>query len=542
MEAKKVDHDLRKAGVLMPFRALPGDHDHQGTLGPEAITFLDSVARAGFAVVHDLPVTPPDMYDSPYSSTSTFAIDPQRIDLYQLAESGDVSTTELDTYQKRVLSGDAGPDVRNEKKALLQRAFSGFMDHGSPERKVAFDSWCVQEAEWLDSFAAFEVLQTLPGNEGRRWQEWTIGRENGRACIDAVKAEFEEAYQAVRYAQWTADTQMAQYIAAAHERGIEIWNDVPFYVGDCEVWANRGLFNLDANGRQLNQGGAAPSMTSATGQMWGFATYKSGGEEDPVQTAKLVDWWTRRLTRAHKLSGGMVRLDHFIGMAEPYIIAADAENGLDGYRDAGIGKWVLANLVTKYGSRLPFYPEDLGTQTEATPALRDEYGLAANTLAVRSFTKYLLLGEYRESFHNPDNYRENSVNISSNHDSPPLVEALDTIRTQYPHEFDDYFAYIGEKYPHEAIGPHSSSEKIARLELERLMHSIGRHALIGMWDILKLGPEGRYNIPDTIQPSNWSWRMDSGQLADFNSQALYWRGLNQSSGRSHSLYVEAAAD
>lgn len=529
----------------MPFRALPGDHDHQGTLGPEAVNFLTSVERAGFSIVHDLPITPPDQYDSPYSSTSTFAVDPQRIDLYQLADTGDLSRAELDRYQWLVQTGDAGPDIKEEKRELLKEAFLSFMANGSAKRKDEFARWSAGQSEWLYSYAAFEILQCLPENKGKRWQEWTTGRDSSPEIIEQVERAYPEDFFATCYTQWVASEQTARYLDEARRLGIEVWGDVPFYVGDCEVWSNRNLFNLDENGYQLDQGGAAPSMTSATGQLWGFATYKSGGEDDPVQTAKLVDWWTKRLSHAHALNNGKVRLDHFIGFAEPYIIPAGAEHGLDGHRGAGIGKWVLESLVRKYGEDLPFYPEDLGTQTDKTPALRDAYGLATNTLGVRSFTKHLILGEYDSSIHNPDNYRANSVNISSNHDSPPLVGAIEDVRSKYPGEFDDYFAYLKDRHPHVAVDQNSSSEEIAQVEMERLLHSIGKYAIVGVWDVLKLGTEGQYNVPATVQESNWSWRMNASSLARFNEQTLYWRALNEASGRSSQAYtqeVTTAAD
>ena len=535
----------RKSGVLMPLRALPGDHDHQGTYGPESIDFLDYMRRAGFTAWQDLPLSVPDPFDSPYSSVSAFAIDPQRIDLYQLAEVGDINRFDLDRYQKLVQTGDAGREVREEKKALLRSAFLEFSDNGSPERHAAFGDWYSEEAQWLDYFAAYEILESHKDNindQGEkewRWQHWKVGKEYSKKLIADIKAAYPEDFSAICYEQWIAEEQTLRYIEEAKRRGIEVWSDVPFYTAGAEVWANRQVFNLCPEGHQLNQGGAEQSVTSATGQMWGFATYNHGGG-DEEQMTRVVDWYSKRLARAVKLSGGKVRLDHFIGQAEPWIVRAGAVNGLDGYRDEGIGHSLLTHETHIYGRDLPYYPEDLGTQTPKTAELRDAFGLAANTLAVRGLTKCLINRDYQGSIHNPDNYRPNSVSFTSNHDMLPLVGAFEKVRSEHPYALDDYVTYTNGRAPHEKFTAATPSKKLACYIMEHIIHSDSQYAFAAVWDILEAGSEWQYNIPNTIQLSNWSRRMSSDEMNDLYSKAPYWRQLSQSSGRSQEIIATAA--
>ncbi len=525
------NHAARVSGLLVPFRAMPGDHDHQGTLGDVSAQFLNIMHNAGFSVLHDLPNTPPDGFNCPYSSVSAFALDPQRIDLEYLAIARDITVPDLNNYQKLVSLGNAGPSIRLQKELLLKRAFKNFDNAGSFARKESFANWRDQEAAWVEPYAAFEILKNLPQNKNRRWQDWETGKDFSPKLIAEVKAAHPSEFSAINYMQWVAEDQTMQYLKTSRQLGIDVWGDVPFYVGAGEVWANRNIFNVDAYGNQLNQGGAAPSPTSSTGQIWGNATYKIDPENHPIDTGKAIDWWVSRLKRAYKLNPGKVRLDHFIGFAEPYIIAADAPDGQDGWRENGVGEMLFDKLVEAFGDDLPFCPEDLGSMTERTPQLRDKYDLPTTALAVRALTKDLAVGNYEKSPNNPDNYRGQTVGFSGNHDSPTLIQALDTIRTAHPDEFGQYVDRLRQRFPGSRLNEESTSADISQLEMERVIGSVGQCSILAIWDVLGLGPDARYNEPGTVSKGNWAWRMDSRDLRKLKSVAPTWHDVNKSSGR-----------
>lgn len=524
----------REAGLLVPFRATHGDHDYQGTLGDEAVSLLEYMQRAGFSVLHDLPNTPPDEYNCPYSSVSSFALDPQRIELERLVQSGDLSRDELNCYQKLVSSGSVGPEIAQTKQSLIKNAFVNFDNAGFPERKAAFAKWCEQEAYWLDSYVAFEILSRLPENKGKRWQTWETGKDCSPELLADVKAKYSQDFMALCYTQWIVEEQTLNYLKTAERLGIEVWGDVPFYVGGGEVWANRGIFNLDTDGNQLNQGGAPPSATSSTGQMWGNATYKIDPENFPVETEMAIDWWVKRLVRASKLSVGKVRLDHFIGLAEPYIIPKGAIDGSSGWREAGVGRMLFDRLVDVFGSDLPFYPEDLGEMTEKTPELRDRYGMLTTRLAVRGLTKDLVAGaaNYDHSQNNPDNYHAGVVSFSGNHDSPTLVQAIDSIRQRQPGVLGHYIWKLQQRFPDRGITPETSSDVLASLEMERVLRSAGEVAVLAAWDVLGLGAEAQYNKPATVSSANWSWRMTQLDFRRLERQAQHLRTLTEISNRA----------
>lgn len=521
----------RKSGLLVPLSTMPGD-DYRGTLGSTSVEFFRIMKDAGFSILHDLPNTPPDGFECPYSSVSAFALDAQRIDLETLAVTGDITHDELETYQNLVSSRNTGPAIKSEKEMLLRRAFMNFDNYGSSERKRSFAAWRNQEADWLDSYAAFEVFKDLPQNKNKRWQDWETAKDYSPKLVDELKAECGLKFSAICYMQWVAEEQTLHYLENAHQLGIEIWGDVPFYVGEGEVWANREIFNLDSDGNQLSQGGAAPSATSSTGQIWGNATYNIDPKNNPTDTAKAIDWWVKRLVRSYKLNAGKVRLDHFIGFAEPYIIPINARDGQNGWRAGGMGNMLFDRLVKEFGEDIPFYPEDLGSMTDATPKLRDKYGLLSTKLAVRALTKDLPVGGFGSSQNNPDNYQEGVVGFSVNHDSPTLIQALDGARISHPEEFSRYIEYLSQQLPGRNLNQQTSSAELAQREMERVIRSTARYAFIAIGDSLHLGSVAQYNKPGTVGPENWSWRMRPADIQTLKSQAPMWLELNKSSGRS----------
>ena len=62
----------RQCGILLHPTSLPGEYGI-GDIGPEAYEFIDSLVEMGQNLWQILPLGPTDIYNSPYSSLSTFA-------------------------------------------------------------------------------------------------------------------------------------------------------------------------------------------------------------------------------------------------------------------------------------------------------------------------------------------------------------------------------------------------------------------------------------------------------------------------------------
>ena len=101
---------MRTSGVLMPITSLASPHG-VGTMGKEAMDFVDFLAEGGQTWWQVLPLGPTSYGDSPYQSFSTFAGNPYLIDLDLLAEEGLLKKSE---YEKL----DWGADPRDRKSVV----------------------------------------------------------------------------------------------------------------------------------------------------------------------------------------------------------------------------------------------------------------------------------------------------------------------------------------------------------------------------------------------------------------------------------------
>lgn len=115
---------MGKSGVLLHISSLPSPYGI-GTMGRAAYAFADFVADSGMRVWQVLPIGPTGYGDSPYQAFSTFAGNPNLIDLDLLLDEG--------LLQKEDLAGlDFGADpehvdygrVIDAHDAALRRAFA----------------------------------------------------------------------------------------------------------------------------------------------------------------------------------------------------------------------------------------------------------------------------------------------------------------------------------------------------------------------------------------------------------------------------------
>ena len=96
----------RASGILLHPTSLPGTRG--GTLGVEALGFVDFLADCGQSWWQMLPVCTPDEMGSPYSSPSSFAGSPALIDTDILAVAGLLKKAELGQSKEKALRAAFG--------------------------------------------------------------------------------------------------------------------------------------------------------------------------------------------------------------------------------------------------------------------------------------------------------------------------------------------------------------------------------------------------------------------------------------------------
>lgn len=474
----------RSAGILLHPTSLTGPYGI-GDLGPTAFEWLDWLAESGCKLWQVLPLGPTSYGDSPYQCFSAFAGNPYMISPDILLEQGLLK-------QEDLADMPAWDDQRVDfgrlylwKPALLERAFQHFSSATGPV-KAEFDSFCAENAGWLDDYALFMAIKET--YDGGAWDLWpkalrlreTTAMQEARRTLAGLVVRF-SFYQFLFFRQWK------NVLEYAHEKGVQIIGDIPIFVAfdSSDVWAHPDLFYLDKDGNPTVVAGVPPDYFSPTGQLWGNPLYKW-----EVHKASGYAWWLERIRATLKLVD-ILRIDHFRGFAGYWEIPA-------GKPTAEIGCWVpgpaadFFNAVQANLGSLPILAEDLGVITPDVVALREQFDLPG--MKILQF-----------AFSGPDNpflphsYPKNCAVYTGTHDN-------DTTRGWYERapETEKDFA---RRYLQ------IDGSQIAWDLIQHAWNSVAVFSLAPLQDFLELGTAARMNYPSKLG-GNWEWRMNGEALSD----------------------------
>ncbi|PYJ51632.1 MAG: hypothetical protein DME83_07130, partial [Verrucomicrobia bacterium] len=174
--------EKRIAGILVPLFALRGENDLGiGDLGALR-EFIGWASEIGFKLVQLLPINETGADNSPYNAISAMAIEPTTLRL------GPDSPEDLtrDDFNSVVADVDLGRlrrggvkyrHVKKLKRRLLEKAFVNFSGRAGKERQLVFETFCQEEAVWLDDYAFFRVLMEENG-ESATWTRWSIEHQS----------------------------------------------------------------------------------------------------------------------------------------------------------------------------------------------------------------------------------------------------------------------------------------------------------------------------------------------------------------------------
>jgi 4-alpha-glucanotransferase len=482
----------RASGLLLHVTSLPSPYGI-GDVGPVAIAWIDQLCDAGQSWWQALPLGPTGYGNSPYQSLSSFAGNGLLISPEWLIEDGLLSRgdCEAPSFSSSFVDYDT---VLAFKYQLLEKAWTNFVSVGSAKLRVSFEQFCDEQAHWLEDYALFRALKTR--YNGAYYLEWPteLVRRVPKALTQARRDLANQADQ-VRFAQFLLFRQGARLQRHGRAKGVRMIGDLPFFVSpdSSDVWANPELFLLDETRRPRFQAGVPPDYFSAQGQLWGNPVYNWDALR---QTG--YRWCIERF-RALLAHVDVIRLDHFRGFAAAWHVPAGAPT-------AQSGQWVpgpaadFFKTVKKELGRLPFIAEDLGLITPDVYALRDQFQIPGTRVLQFAFDGH------SDNPYLPHNYPSNTVVYTGTHDNP-------TTRGWYkelpPSQREALWSYL--KSP-----PHDTCE--VAWDLMRLAWlSPAALAIAPVQDLLKLGVEGRMNVPGLAE-GNWSWRCTEELLstADFH--------------------------
>jgi 4-alpha-glucanotransferase len=461
----------RRAGVLLHITSLPSPFG-AGDIGPNAYAFADWLAAAGVTVWQMLPIGPVGYGESPYSSPSSFAIEPTFLALEPLVDEGLLSKSDL-----KLSARDAARLGRGDCDFAANRAF-----RLSRAAKAAAAFAEKNGAKSQDFKRFLERSSWLPA-----WLDFVAGTDTAARVLHS-------------FIQFKLERQWAELRNHCRQRGISLIGDVPIFVTaeSADVRANPQLFRLKKDGTPEVLTGVPPDGFSADGQLWGHPHYAWDAHRN-----EQFAWWISRIACAAERFD-LVRIDHFIGFHNAYEVPAGAKNARKGEWRKAPGRELLRAMSKRFDN-LPLIAEDLGALTPEVEALRDDFGLAGMRIVQNAFWS-------GKSGDMPHNHPFRSVVYSGTHDNETTEQWW---RSRNAAEKARFRAYAGDSPVHEAM---------TRIVLA----SPAALAVIPMQDLLGLGREARMNLPGTAT-GNWKWRLASG--AATKRLAARLRAMIEASGR-----------
>jgi len=474
----------RATGLLLHPISLPS-RGGIGDLGPAAHEFLDFLAAARQGLWQVLPLNPPANGNSPYSSTSAFAGNPQLISLERLVEYGWLDAGVVASLSTHVGKIDYA-EVNRDKLRRVWNAAENFLARGAPRARRAFDQFCLENAWWLEDYVLFDLLR---GRHGPDWSKWPppLARHK-MGAIECAQREFEPELKLRRVAQFFFWEQWRAIRHHCAQKSVRVVGDIAIFVDyqSADVWAHRDLFRLREDDLQPEVvSGVPPDYFSATGQRWGNPLYAW----DAIR-AQAYDWWVQRLRWATQ-SCDFIRLDHFRGFAQFWEIPASEPTAIHGRWVDGPGDDFF-NAIRQALGGLPFFAEDLGLITPDVVALRERHHIPGMSVLQFAFS------DAGAHAYLPHRQTADKIIYTGTHDNDTTL---------------GWWATLGEQERAAVLALTGPCEDGPNWGLIRLAQgSPASFSVIPLQDVLGLGSEARMNTPSTTV-GNYHWRYQPGSLS-----------------------------
>lgn len=481
----------RSAGILVPLFSLRGARGWGIGEWPDIGAVAPWLAQARLKVLMMLPLVEAALgQDSPYAALSAFALDPVYIRMDDVPDfralGGEAA---LSPDERRDLeAARASPTVdygtvRRLKTTWLRRSFERFRATDDADRLADLQRFRVEQGHWLPDYLLFRALKEAHHLDW--WKGWGDELRMRRPeALERARHEQAGAIAFFEYVQWLAFRQLAAARAEAARHGIALAGDLPFMVAEdsADVWARQDEFDLDATV------GVPPDAFSAEGQDWGLPVYRWD-----VLAARDFDWLRLRGARSAQLFD-LVRIDHVVGfyrtyarprdMRTPYFVPAEepaqraqGEAVMNAFRAAGVD----------------LCAEDLGV---VPPFVR-------HSLTAIGVPGYRVFRWEKDDqvFRDPDRWPQLSLATTGTHDTEPLAVWWDHL--------PDHERQAARAIP--AL-QHLSDDEAARFcpavhqaILEAVYRSGSDLLVLPVQDVF--GHRERINLPGTVGPDNWSYRM-----------------------------------
>src|SRR5699024_6293682 len=266
-------------------------------------------------------------------------------------------------------------------------------------------------------------------------------------------------------------TQWLELKNYANHHHIQIIGDIPIYVArdSVEMWKQPVLFLVDERKKPTVVSGVPPDDFSGDVQHCGNPIYD-------WSYMKQTDykWWITRMEESFKLYD-VVRIDHFRGFESYWEIPSHSKTAAIGQWKKGPGIDLFNEMKNQLGD-INVIAEDLGFITKEVIELREQTGFPGMKILQHGFSN-------TDSLDLIHNYSPNTIAYVGTHDN---ATALDW----YLNYADSAQRDQVDIYLNRRLGEHISDA------LNRgIASSASKIVIYTMQDLLRLGREGRMNIP-----------------------------------------------
>ena len=472
----------KSLGILMHPSSIPGG-EVCGTFGKGAKEWIKKLEKHGIEYWQFLPITPTDSTGSPYSSPSSFALNPWFLDIEDLIEKGFILISKkielgLTTQNKNYFDFDLANAYSEKLGDLLLQSWSS----QSEERKLDFYKW-TNENFWVEDYSIFTVIREefnmLP------WWQWPkeFKLKNNKFLKSWIKKKSEKILMK-KLIQWHLDKQWKDIKNFAKLCNVNLIGDLPFYVSwdSADVWSNKSLFSIFKNGALIFQSGVPPDYFSSTGQLWGTPTYFWSKHKKTN-----FYWWRKRFKRQFELMD-LLRFDHFRGLAGYWRVNGNSKTAIHGKWISSPGRSLLNKLKIDLGTEsLPIIAEDLGVITPDVEKLRKNFKLPGMKILQFAFDGN------KDNPYLPRNINgENWVVYTGTHDNSTSISWWDSLEGNSKKRIRDEYKF-------------SEDPSLSLIEIG--MKTDANLFIAPIQDILSLDDSSRLNIPGTTK-NNWKWKLN----------------------------------
>lgn len=477
----------RGSGVLLHIISLPSPFGI-GDLGEEAFNFVDFLAETHQSYWQILPLNPTDPKSdfSPYSSISSFALNPLLISPQTLVKQGLLTQSEVTDYVNLNQTNICYSRVYDFKMMILQSAFNSAQKKGFHSD---FKHFCLQNSSWLDNHALFVVLSAHFNHQP--WNQWPQPfRNRDASAIEQFCKEHHTKITQEKFYQYLLMQQWVELHDYCHQKGVQIIGDLPMFVSynSVDVWANPQIFKLDSTSRPAFFAGAPPDRFCPQGQLWHNPVYNW----DQMQKNNY-SWWLKRFRRSFQLFD-VLRIDHFRGLVAYWETPAQHQNASEGrWRRVPVDDFF--NTIFKHFFTFPVIAEDLGTITADVKETMYRFQIPGTKVFLFAFENHNPNHPYL-----PHNYEKNCMACTGTHDTNTFRGWLEQDSTE--EEKQNLFRYLGKPEHSEHL-----NWKVIRL----LMLSAADMVIFPLQDIINYSSESRMNTPGT-RTNNWRWRFPANAL------------------------------